>query len=34
MKTGKGKTYAFWIVLTELVGALAGLLTRGAAKRY
>ena len=34
MKTGKGKTYAFWIVLTELVGALAGLLTRGGAERY
>ena len=28
MKTAKAKTYVFWIVLTELVGAAAGLLSR------
>lgn len=34
MKKAKWKIYAFWIVLTELVGALAGLLTRSGTKLY
>ena len=34
MKTGKAKTYAFWIVLTELVGAAAGLLSRKGIELY
>ena len=34
MKQNNWKAYAFWIVLTEAVGALAGLLTRDGTKLY
>ena len=34
MKHSTWKTYAFWIILTEAVGALAGLLTREGTKLY
>ena len=34
MKRGAWKTYAFWIVLAEAVGALSGWLTRGGMERY
>ena len=34
MKQGNGKRYAFWIVLTELVGAAAGLLSRKGTEIY
>lgn len=34
MKKQTWKTYVFWIVLTEAVGALAGLLTREATQIY
>ena len=34
MKKQAWKTYVFWIVLTEAVGALAGLLTRSGTERY
>ena len=34
MKNTTWKTYAFWIVFTELVGFLAGLLTREATQIY
>ena len=34
MKHAKGKTCAFWIVLTELVGAAAGLLNREGIRLY
>lgn len=34
MKTAKAKTYGFWIVLTELVGAAAGLLCRHGIELY
>ena len=34
MKTGTWKTYAFWILLTEAVGALAGWLTKDAVTIY
>ncbi|MBR3561384.1 MAG: tryptophan-rich sensory protein [Oscillospiraceae bacterium] len=34
MKHGTWKTYAFWVVFTEAVGALAGLLTREGTKLY
>ncbi len=34
MQKRKWKTYAFWIVLTELVGALAGFLSREGTELY
>lgn len=34
MKKSAWKTYAFWILFTEAVGALAGWLTRAATKGY
>ena len=34
MKKSTWKTYAFWIVFTEAIGALAGLLTREGTKLY
>ena len=34
MKNQKWKTYAFWILLSELVGFLAGLLTRKGTELY
>ena len=34
MKQSTWKVYAFWIVFTEAVGALAGLLTRNGTKLY
>lgn len=34
MKRGIWKVYAFWIVFTEAVGALAGLLTRDGTRLY
>lgn len=34
MKQSTGKVYTFWIVFTEAVGALAGLLTRNGTKLY
>ena len=34
MKQSIWKVYAFWIVFTEVVGALAGLLTRNGTKLY
>ena len=34
MKKQAIKTYAFWIILTEVVGLLAGLLTKEATKAY
>lgn len=34
MKTGKWKTYAFWILLAEGVGALSGWLTRDGMEVY
>ena len=34
MQKSKWKTYAFWIVLTELVGALAGFLSREGTELY
>ncbi|MBQ9719852.1 MAG: tryptophan-rich sensory protein [Oscillospiraceae bacterium] len=34
MKQSTWKVYAFWVVLTEAVGALAGLLTREGTKLY
>jgi len=34
MKQGKWKTYAFWILLTEAVGLIAGILTRDAVSQY
>ena len=34
MKQSTWKVYAFWIVFTETVGALAGLLTRNGTKLY
>ncbi len=34
MKNGKWKTYAFWIILSEAVGALAGFLIRDGVKIY
>ena len=34
MKKSTRKTYAFWILLTEAVGALSGWLTRTATKSY
>jgi len=34
VKNGKWKTYAFWIVLSEAVGALAGWLTREGTELY
>lgn len=34
MKKGTWKTYAFWIVLSEAVGGLAGLLTRAGVEAY
>lgn len=34
MKTGKWKTYAFWIMLAEGVGALSGWLTRDGMEVY
>lgn len=34
MKTGQWKTYAFWILLGEAVGALSGWLTRAGMESY
>ena len=34
MKKGNWKTYAFWIILSEAVGGLAGLLTREGVKLF
>ncbi len=34
MRTRTWKTYAFWIILTEAVGALAGFLTRDGTRLY
>ena len=34
MKKSKWKTYAYWIIFTEAVGALSGWLTRNAAQSY
>ncbi len=34
MKNGKWKTYAFWIILSEAVGLLAGFLIRDSVKIY
>ena len=34
MKTSKWKAYAFWILLSEAVGALSGWLTREGTKLF
>ena len=34
MKKSKWKTYAYWVLFTEAVGALSGWLTRNAAQSY